>query len=230
MKSIFTEGGVVRREPTGVLAHSSLQAPKMVPRIDYERIFVLDEDSNLLGEYALRDDCPLESDDLRRAIPVNGMRHLVAFYQGEYAFTPFRVEDLWFVVLTHGVPPIEDRGSIGTLLAAMRVHLPPSLSPAIAAREDALREREHEAAEREATLSRREQRVSLLEAELRSSAITLRDLESEVRTRERRVNALRDYAVQMQRSLRATKSKPERGPAPDGTTAATSESSGSTPP
>lgn len=230
MKSIFAEGGAVRREPTGVLAHTSLQAPKMVPRIDYERIFVLDEDSNLLGEYALRDDCPLESEDLRRAIPVNGMRHLVAFYQGEYAFTPFRVEDLWFVVLTHGVPPIEDRGSIGTLLAAMRVHLPPSLSPAIAAREDAIRDREHEAAEREATLSRREQRVSLLEAELRSSAITLRDLESDVRTRERRVNALRDYAVQMQRSLRPTKSKPERGPAPDGTTPATSESSGSIPP
>jgi hypothetical protein len=36
--------------------------------------------------------------------------------------------------------------------------------------------------------------------------------------------------VQMQRSLRPTKSKPERGPAPDGTTPATSESSGSIPP
>ena len=230
MKSIFAEERAVRREPTGVLAHSTVQAPKLVPRIDYERIFVLDEDVNLLGEYALRDDCPLESEDLRRSIPVNGMRHLVSFYQGEYAFTPFRVEDLWFVVLTHGVPRIEDRGSIGTLLAAMRVHLPPSLSPAIAAREDALREREYDAAEREAKLSRREQRVSILEAELRSSAITLRDLESEVRTRERRVNALRDYAVQMQRSFRPSKPKTERTTAPKGTTAASTETTGSTPP
>src|SRR5256886_16783023 len=101
----------------------------MVPGIDYERIFGLDQDARLLGEYALRDDCPLEYDDLRRSIPVNGMRHLVAFYQGEYAFTPFRVEKMWFVVLSHGVPRIEERGSIGTLLAAMRVHLPPVLSP-----------------------------------------------------------------------------------------------------
>src|SRR5205823_5390745 len=79
---------------------SAVQAPRMVPKIDYERIFVLDEGTRLLGEYALRDDCPLEYDDLLRSIPVSGMRHLVAFYQGEYAFTPFRVEDLWFVVLS----------------------------------------------------------------------------------------------------------------------------------
>src|SRR5437870_8553561 len=172
MKDVSVEEGAISRDGVGVVARSTVQAPRMVPRIDYERIFVLGEDARLLGEYALRDDCPLEYDDLRRSIPVNGMRHLVAFYQGEYAFTPFRVEDLWFVVLTHGVPRIEDRGSIGTLLAAMRVHLPPSLSPAIAAREDALREREYEAAEREAKLSRREQRVSIFDAELRSSAIT----------------------------------------------------------
>jgi septal ring factor EnvC (AmiA/AmiB activator) len=137
------------------------------------------------------------------------MRHLVAFYQGEYAFTPFRVEDLWFVVLTHGVPRIEERGSIGTLLAAMRMHLPPSLSPAIAAREDALRERDREAEARESQLRRREQRLALLEAELRSAAITLRDLEGEVRTRETRLTALRDYALQMQRAFRQAKSKAE---------------------
>src|SRR5438552_18736009 len=96
----------------------------MVPRIDYERIFVLGEEARLLGEYALRDDCPLEYDDLRRSIPVNGMRHLVAFYQGEYAFTPFRVEDMWFVVLRHGVPRIEASHSIESLTAHKRVHPP----------------------------------------------------------------------------------------------------------
>src|SRR5437867_9726472 len=110
------------------------------------------------------------------------MRHLVAFYQGEYAFTPFRVEDLWFVVLSHGVPRIEERGSIGTLLAAMRVHLPPVLSLAIAARVDALREREREAAARESTHARRAQKRALLGADLRASAMSLRDLEAEVRT------------------------------------------------
>jgi hypothetical protein len=200
----------------------------MVPRIDYERIFVLGEDARLLGEYALRDDCPLEYDDLRRSIPVNGMRHLVAFYQGEYAFTPFRVEDLWFVVLSHGVPRIEERGSIGTLLAAMRMHLPPSLSPAIAAREDALRERDREAEAREARLARREQRLALLEAELRSAAITLRDLEGEVRTRETRLTALRDYALQMQRGFRQAKAKAEDPIEADLTTRR--ESSGPPPP
>ena len=203
------EEGAISRDGMAVVGRLTLQAPRMVPRVDYERIFVLGEDARLLGEYALRDDCPLEYDDLRRSIPVNGMRHLVAFYQGEYAFTPFRVEDLWFVVLTHGVPRIEERGSIGTLLAAMRMHLPPSLSPAIAAREDALQERDREAEAREAQLRRREQRLALLEAELRTAAITLRDLEGEVRTRETRLTALRDYALQMQRAFRQTKSKAE---------------------
>src|SRR5436309_15007029 len=198
-------------QPDGTVgaARSAVQAPRMVPKIDYERIFVLDEGTRLLGEYALRDDCPLEYDDLLRSIPVSGMRHLVAFYQGEYAFTPFRVEDLWFVVLSHGVPRIEERGSIGTLLAAMRVHLPPVLSPAIAAREDALQERDREAEAREAQRRRREQRLALLEAELRTAAITLRDLEGEVRTRETRLTALRDYALQMQRAFRQPKPKAE---------------------
>jgi len=207
MKEGVMEEGAISRDGAAVVGRSMVQAPRMVPRVDYERIFVLGEDARLLGEYALRDDCPLEYDDLRRSIPVNGMRHLVAFYQGEYAFTPFRVEDLWFVVLTHGVPRIEERGSIGTLLAAMRMHLPPSLSPAIAAREDALQERDREAEAREAQLRRREQRLALLEAELRTAAIALRDLEGEVRTRETRLTALRDYALQMQRAFRQTKSK-----------------------
>jgi len=201
----------------------------MVPRIDYERIFVLGEEARLLGEYALRDDCPLEYDDLRRSIPVNGMRHLVAFYQGEYAFTPFRVENMWFVVLSHGVPRIEERGSIGTLLAAMRVHLPPVLSPAIAAREDALREREREAAARESTLGRREQKLALLEAELRTSAIALRDLEAEVRTRETRLVALRDYAILMQRTFRQTKLKSQSAPESDPTTATPAKTSSAPP-
>src|SRR5207248_742304 len=100
------------------------------------------------------------------------------------------------------VPRIEERGSIGTLLAAMRVHLPPVLSPAVAAREDALREREREVGAREASLGRREQKIALLEAELRSSAMALRDLEAEVRTRETRLVALRDYAILMQRTFR----------------------------
>ena len=209
MKEGVMEERAISRDGTAVIGRSTVQAPRMVPRVDYERIFVVGEDARLLGEYALRDDCPLEYEDLRRSIPVNGMRHLVAFYQGEYAFTPFRVEDLWFVVLTHGVPRIEERGSIGTLLAAMRVHLPPSLSPAIAAREDALQERDREAEAREAQLRRREQRLALLEAELRTAAITLRDLEGEVRARETRLTALRDYALQMQRAFRQTKSKAE---------------------
>ena len=131
--------------PTGFATHG----PKTVPRIDYERIFVMDAGSNLIGEYALDDDCPLESSDLRRSVPVNGLRHLVSFYQGEYAFTPFKVDDLWFVILTRGVPRIEERGSIGTLLAAARVHIPPMVEPLLAKREMDIRMKEQELANRE---------------------------------------------------------------------------------
>ncbi|MGQ0796809.1 MAG: hypothetical protein ACT4OI_02925 [Methanobacteriota archaeon] len=178
-----------------------LPAPKRMPQVDYGRIFVLDDRAELLGEYALDDECPLEFEDLRRSIPMNGMRHLVAFYQGEYAFTPFRVDDLWFVVLTRGVPRIEDRGSIGSLLAAARVHLVPNLAPALAKREAILKEREKELHGRDLAVARREQRAVQVESELQLAGARLRELEADIRAREGKLIALRDYAVRMQRSF-----------------------------
>jgi len=201
----------VHRGGLGVVPTSfTTHGPKTVPRVDYDRIFVLDEDAKLLGEYALRDDCPLEYDDLRRAIPLSGMRHLLSFYQGEYVFTPFRVGGLWFVLLSRGVPRIEERGSIGTLLAAMRVHLPPSLSPTLAAREAALRDRERELDARERAVSRKEQRVVQLEEELAMATEKMDDLAVEVRARESRLNALRDYAMEIHRTIEQTESGPDR--------------------
>jgi hypothetical protein len=199
----------IPRDGTAVVRNFTTLGPKMVPRIDYERIFVLDLEGKPLGEYVLRDDCPLEFSDLERAIPLNGMRHLVTFYQGEYAFTPFRVETIWFVILSHGVPRVEDRGSIGTLLAAMRVHLPTSLAPSYTAREEDLRERQAEIEDREAIVIRREQRVSQLEAELKIAAKKLKAFEIEIRGREARINTLRDYAIEMQRAFRLARSKAE---------------------
>ena len=189
---------------------------KTVPRVDYERIFVLDEEANLLGEYVLRDDCPLEFDDLRHCIPVDGMRHLRSMYRGEYAFTPFRVENLWFVVLSRGVPRIEERGSIGTLLAAMRVHLPASLSAALAAREASLADRERAMETRETRMSGRADQIANQEADLEVARTKLDELETEVRSRETRLNLLRDYAVQMQESLQPDEPKPKsRGELPE---------------
>lgn len=197
---------VIPRDGAGVATRfPPLGPPKTVPRIDYERIFVLDGSGALLGEYVLRDECPLEFADLERAIPLNGMRHLVSFYQGEYVFTPFRIENLWFVVLSLGIPRIEERGAIGTLLAAMRVHLPGSLPIAYAARETRIREQEVDLDLRDALLTRREQRVTQLEADLQVAARKLIAREREVRGRESRVDALRDYAIQMQREFRRAK-------------------------
>jgi len=208
MKEGFVEEAIPRDGNRGV-TNFAIQGPKTVPRIDYERIFVLDQAGKLLGEYALRDDCPLEFADLERSIPLNGMRHLVTFYQGEYAFTPFRVEPLWFVVLSHGVPRIEERGSIGTLLAAMRVHLPVSLPPAYAAREEELRERQEELDDQVAILTRREQRITHLETELKIAAKKLKAFDIEIRGREARLNTLRDDAIQMQRAFRRARSESE---------------------
>ncbi len=178
-----------------------LLGPRTEPRVDYERIFVLDDRWEFLGEYVLKDDCPLDFTDLQGSMPLNGLRHLVAFYRGEYAFTPFRVDDLWFVVLTRGVPRIEDRGSIGTLLAAARVHIVPNLAPALARREAMVRDRERELEDREAVLFRREQRVQHLEADLHGRAARLGEREAEVQVREGKLLALRDYAIRMQRSF-----------------------------
>lgn len=198
------------RQPIGVVPTGfSTHGPKTVPRIDYERIFVLDGKNNLLGEYALDDDCPLESSDLQRSLPVNGLRHLVSFYQGEYAFTPFRVDDLWFVILTRGVPRIEERGSIGTLLAAARVHIPPMVDPLLAKRDADLRAKEQELAQRELELSRREQRTGLLDAELRAASSQLVEREMVLKSHEATLVTLRDYAAQMQRTFAAPRPSKE---------------------
>ncbi len=189
------------REAVGTIpAGFTTHGPKTVPRVDTERIFVMDSSNNLIGEYALNDDCPLESSDLKRSIPVNGLRHLVTFYQGEYAFTPFKVDDLWFVTLTRGVPRIEDRGSIGTLLAAARVHIPPMLEPLLAKREKELRAKEQELAEREMELTRREQRAGTMDTDLR--------------LREANLTTLQEYAVQMERTFVAPKSAKGKEPGP----------------
>jgi hypothetical protein len=192
-----------------------LPAPSRVPRVDYHRIFVVDDRADLLGEYVLDAECPLEHADLRRSIPMNGMRNLVSFYQGEFAFTPFRVDDLWFVVLSKGVPRIEDRGYIGTLLAAARVHVVPNLAPALAKREALLKEREREIQEKDLLLTRREQRLSQAESDVRLAGTRLRELEAEVRVREGKLLALRDYAIKMQRSFFRGAKGTE--PAPPGT-------------
>ncbi len=204
--AVKTAGKGAPRDPIGVVPTGfATQGPKTVPRVDYERIFVMDGKDNLLGEYALDDECPLESSDLRRSVPVNGLRHLVSFYQGEYAFTPFKVDDLWFVILTRGVPRIEERGSIGTLLAAARVHIPPMIEPLLAKRESELRAMEQDLANREAELVRREQRSLAAENAVRLASSSLGEREAYVRTREARIVALQDYAMQMQRAFGAAR-------------------------
>ena len=192
-----------------------IHGPRNMPRVDYERIFVVDEHGAPLGEYVLKDDCPLEHADLRRSVPANGMRHLVSFYLGDYAFTPFRVDNLWFVILSRGVPRIEDRASIGTLLAAARVHIVPNLEPTLAARDTFLRDKEQELAERESALFTREQRALESETETRIQVVRLKEFEAELRMRETKLTSLRDYALEMQRSLaRNRKERPTEESSP----------------
>lgn len=104
---------------------SVVSGPRNVPRIDFERILVLNDQYELLSEYVLNGDCPLDFDDLKRSMPLEGLRHGKPVFQGDYVFTPFLVEDLKFVILTRGVLRIEDRGFIGSLLAAARIHFGP---------------------------------------------------------------------------------------------------------
>lgn len=212
MREVSEQDEGTRDAIGAVPAGFAMRAPKTVPRVDYERIFVLDAKTNLIGEYALNDECPLEGHDLKRSVPVSGLRHLVMFYQGEYAFTPFKVDDLWFVVLTRGVPRIEERGSVGTLLAAARIHIPPMVEPLVSKREADVRLQEAELAQREADLLRREQHVAGMDAELRVASTQLSDLERDVRAREAKLVTLRDYAVQLQRTFVPAKAeKPKDG-------------------
>lgn len=123
MKELTDVRGRSEIADLGVIPRAgSMSAPRNVPRVDYERVFVLNRKYDLLSEYVLNADCLVEYRDLRWAIPTEGLKHGVSLYQGEYAFTPFFVDAFIFVVLSHGIPRIEDRGFIGSLLAAAKVH------------------------------------------------------------------------------------------------------------
>ncbi len=203
------ENSEAPKESIGVVpTRFSTWGPRTVPRVDYERVFVLDASGTLLGEYVLDDECPLEFSDLKRSMPVSGLRHLVSFYQGDYAFTPFKVDGLWFVVLTRGVPRIEERGYLGTLLAAARIHIPPMLDPSFANRDRELRDRERSLEAREAELGKREQRASEVDAQQRVTEMKLREMEADVRARETKVHAVREYALQMQETFVQGRPKP----------------------
>ena len=59
-----SEQGETTRGGTGTGSRTfPTRGPKTVPQVDYERIFVTDTHTNLLGEYALNDECPLESSE-----------------------------------------------------------------------------------------------------------------------------------------------------------------------
>ncbi|HEY5538152.1 MAG TPA: hypothetical protein VIL58_01260 [Thermoplasmata archaeon] len=83
----------------------------------------------MLSEFVLNDECPTEFDDLSRSIPPDGLEHGKSIFREEYVFTPFRVDDLKFVIVTRGTPGIRERGFIGSLLAAAKIHLGSFLEP-----------------------------------------------------------------------------------------------------
>src|SRR5256712_13043912 len=101
-------------------------------------------------------------------------------------------------------------GRIGPWPAGMRVPPPPGLPPTLAAREAALRDRERELDARERAVSRKEQRAVQLEEELAMATEKMDDLAVEVRARESRLNALRDYAMEIHRTIEQTESGPDR--------------------
>jgi hypothetical protein len=201
MRNSSATENVTGAPPGSVPTSFATRGPRPIANANWERVFVLDEDNRIVGEYALNDECPIEIEDLTRSLPVSGLRHLVSFYQGEYAFTPFLVDNLWFVLVTRGIPRIEERGSIGTLLAAARLHIPPAIGVSLAKRDREVGARERLLDERLADLAVREERLASFDAELRLQATRLRETEAALNDRETKLNALRDYAVELQRTL-----------------------------
>ncbi|HEY5539491.1 MAG TPA: hypothetical protein VIL58_08140, partial [Thermoplasmata archaeon] len=65
----------------------------------------------------------------------DGLEHGKSMFHGEYVFTPFGIDDLKFVIVTRGTPGIRERGFIGSLLAAAKIHLGSFLEPSPSRRE-----------------------------------------------------------------------------------------------
>ncbi len=190
------------------LAPILLAAPsRKVTRAQLKKVYVLNEEGDMAGEYVLDPDCPIDYNDFLKALPDEGIGDREVLFVGEYVFTAFQSGKFVFVLLSRGQLAPEDIDWTATLLTAADAHLAAQagVAPATRAPEPPKGNAEAEKAltEREARLDAREKELAKLEVQLKATEANLNGRGEELDRQKGRLSTLADYVTQMQNGLAA---------------------------
>ena len=186
----------------GLALIAMVAPPKRVARAQLKKVYVLNENGDMTGEYVLDPDCPIDYNDFLKVLPDDGIGDLEVLFVGEYVFTAFQSGKFVFVLLSRGQLAPEDVEWTATLLTAADAHLaaqaggpstdrspePPKTSP----------DTEKALADREARIEAREKEVAKTEAQLEAAEANLKGRAEELDRQKAQLSALADYVAQLQ--------------------------------
>ncbi len=198
--------GIVLRGLGPVLGLVLMVAPpRKVARAQLKKIYVLNDEGDMTGEYVLDAECPIDYNDFLKVLPDDGIGDREALFVGEYVFTAFQSGKSVFVLLSRGHLSPEDMEWTATLLMAADAHLAAEAKglapPRPSEPPKATAELEKAIAERENRIGGREKELAKLEVQLQADEANLRGRGEELTRQKEHLTALADYASQMQQSM-----------------------------
>jgi len=195
--------GILMRGVSPALAATLMAAPvRKVTRAQLKKIYVLDEQGEMAGEYILDPDCPIDYNDFFKVLPNEGIGDRDSLFVGEYVFTAFQSGKFVFILLSRGQLAPEDVDWTSLLLTAADSHLAKSAPhPTPVHPSEPKSEADKGSGEREARLAAREKALAELEVKLKAEAANLAGRQEELGRQKLRLSALADYSARMQDSV-----------------------------
>jgi hypothetical protein len=198
----LVSGIVVRGVGSGLFSILMAGPAKKVMRAQLKKIYVLNELGDMVGEYVLEADCPIDYNDFLKVLPADGIGDREALFVGEYVFTAFQSGKSVFVLLSRGHLSPEDIDWTALLLSATEAQMAQRASQGpqraeAKATDDAARL----LSEREARIDAREKSLAKLEAQMQADQANLRGRAEELERQKARVASIADYAAQTQNSI-----------------------------
>jgi hypothetical protein len=199
----LVSGIVVRGVSSGLLTILMAGPVKKVTRAQLKKIYVLNDAGDMVGEYVLDQDCPIDYNDFLKVLPPDGIGDREALFVGEYVFTAFQSGKSVFVLLSRGHLSSEDIDWTALLLTATEAQMAQRAAPASPPRVEpkSAEEATRLLAEREARVDGREKSLAKLEAQLQAEQANLKGRAEELDRQKARVASIADYAAQTQNSI-----------------------------
>ena len=198
----LVNGIVMRGAGAGLLSVLMAGPTKKVSRAQLKKIYALNERGDMVGEYVLDPDCPIDYNDFLKVLPADGLGDREALFVGEYVFTAFQSDKFVFVLLSRGQLAPEDIDWTSLLLNATEAQMAQRAASAQARTEPKPSDDTGKIlAEREARVDAREKTLAKLEAQIQADQANLQGRAEELERQKARMTSIADYAAQMQNTV-----------------------------